>query len=190
MALDQTSTAPPESKRSTFVTVVAWIFIACAGFATFISLLQALMFAFVFPAGELPPYAGKHPGFEEMPAVIQFLAGNIRLFFFAFWSLSVVTLVSAIGLLRRRNWARLVFIAFMVLGIIWNLGGIWLQQAMLRYFQKLPPNVPSDASAGIETMMGAMTLAMSAFAIAMTLVFAWIAKRLMSRSIKAEFTAP
>ena len=186
MPPDQASTNPPTSGRSTFVTVVAWVFITFAGFATFISLLQAFMFFFVFPASQLRI---THTDLEGMPSAFQFLWGNIQLFLIAFWSLSALTLVSAIGLLHRKNWARLVFVVLMVFGIVWNLGGIWLQQQVLSGFSKLPPNAPPHMASGFGTMTTAMTIAMSVFAIVISLVFAWIVKRLVSRSVKAEFNA-
>jgi hypothetical protein len=169
--------------------VVAWIFIAIAGFATFISLLQALMFTFVFPADQFPSAVSASKDFEEMPAFFRFMIQNMQWFFVMFWSLSVLTLVAAIGLLRRKNWARLVFVGLMAFGILWNLGGIWLQEQMMSSFPKLPTHAPLDVGAGFETMMTVMRFAMSAFAIGISLVFAWIIKRLISRSVRAEFNA-
>jgi hypothetical protein len=187
MSPDQ-STSTLNPSRSTFVTVVAWIFIAIAGFATFISLLQALMFTFVFPADQFPP-PGNAKGLEEMPAFFRFMIQNIHWFFVMFWSLSVVTLVAAIGLLRRKNWARLVFVGLMIFGILWNLGGIWLQEQMMSTFPKAQAGAPPDFAAGFDTMMTIMRIAMGAFAIGISVLFAWIVKRLVSRSVKAEFNA-
>jgi hypothetical protein len=192
MAAVPTSQAPTQvPRRSTFVTVVAWTFIAIAGFASFIAVLQALMFVFVFPADQFPPPESTR-GLEEMPAFVRFMFQHIRWFFVFFWTLSVVTLVCAIGLLRRRNWARLAFVAIMVIGILWNLSGIWLQEQMMSSFPKPPPiHGPRAAEfdAGFETMMTIMRFAMAAFAIAMSVLFAWIIKRLVSRSARAEFDA-
>lgn len=187
MSLDQASSISAPT-RSTFVTVVASIFIAIAGFATLISLLQALMFTFMFPAGQFPP-AGDAKGMEDMPAFFRFMIQNMHWFFAMFWSLSLLTLISAIGLLLRKNWARLVFVGVMALGILWNLGGILLQEYMMSAFPQMPAHAPPDVGAGFETMMMVMRFAMGVFAIAMSLLFAWIIKRLVSRSVKAEFNA-
>jgi len=187
MSLDQPSSIPAPT-RSTFVTVVASIFIAIAGFATLISLLQALMFTFMFPEGQFPP-AGDAKGMEQMPAFFRFMIQNMQWFFVMFWSISILTLISAIGLLLRKNWARLVFVGLMALGILWNLGGILLQEYMMSSFPQGPAHGPRDVDAGFETMMTVMRFAMGVFAIAMSLLFAWIIKRLVSRSIRAEFNA-
>jgi hypothetical protein len=189
-ALATNQAAPQAPVRSTFVTVVAWTFITIAGFASFIAVLQALMFAFVFPA-DLFRVPESAKGLEEMPAFFRFMFQHVAWFFAFFWTLSVVTLVCAIGLLRRKNWARVAFVAIMVLGIIWNLSGIWLQEQMMSSFPKPPVQDPRMAEfhAGFETMMTIMRFAMTAFAIAMSALFAWIIKRLVSRSALAEFGA-
>jgi hypothetical protein len=176
--------------RSTFVTVVAWTFIAIAGFASFIAVLQALMFAFVFPAEMFRAPEGAK-GLEGMPAFFRFMLQHIMWFFIFFWALSVATLACAIGLLRRKNWARVAFVAIMALGIIWNLSGIWLQEQMMSSFPKPPVHDPrmAEFDAGFETMMAIMRFAMAAFAIAISALFAWIIKRLVSESARAEFGA-
>jgi hypothetical protein len=188
MSMGQEDSTLASGNRSTFVTVVAWNFIAIAGFAAFISLLQAAMFTFMFPADQFPP-AGSTKGLEEMPAFFRFMIQNMRWFFVMFWSLSVVTCFAAIGLLLRKNWARLIFVGIMAFGILWNLGGIWLQEHIMTSFPKPPAHTPADVGAGFETMMTVMRFAMGAFAIGISLLFAWIIKRLMSRSVKAEFNA-
>jgi len=189
MPSDQTGTNIPVSERSAFVTAVAWVFIGLAGFATFISLLQALMFGFIFPSNPITSPKSTHPSLEAMPWAFQFMMENVHWFFVMFWSLSVITLISAIGLLRRKNWARLMFIGLMAFGIVWNLTGIWLQQQVLSSFPKLPPTAPPHMASDFETMATVMTIATTFFAIVVSFVFAWVIKRLVSRSAKAEFNA-
>lgn len=174
--------------RSSFVTTVAWTFIVIAGFATFISVLQALMFFLFFPPDAFSQLDSAK-GLEEMPAIFQFMMQHIRWFFALFWTLSAATLVCAIGLLRRKNWARLAFIALMAIGIVWNLAGIWLQGHMM---PPLPNAQVHDSralefQAHFETMMTIMRFATAAFAIAISALFAWIIKRLVSPSVTAEF---
>lgn len=196
--MSRASTSPGRSMteagapaRSTFVTVIAWTFIVLAGFASFISVLQALMFFFLFP-DDMFTAARAAKGVENMPAFPRFMFQHMLGFFVLFWSTCVVTLVSAIGLLRRKNWARLVFIALLALGIVWNLSGLWLQQQMMASFSKPPPaHDPrmADFQAGFETMMTVMRFAMATFAIAISALFAWIIKRLVSRPVRTEFVA-
>jgi hypothetical protein len=58
-------------------------------------------------------------------------------------------------------------------------------------FPKPPAHDPSmvEFQEGFETMMTIMTFAMAAFAIAISALLAWIIKRLVSRSARAEFGA-
>jgi hypothetical protein len=190
MTVPTNSASTQNTSRSTFVTAVAWTFIAIAGFASFIAVLQALMFFFVFSADMAPP-PESGSGLEEMPAFVRFMFRHVMGIFVFFWTLSVVTLVCAIGLLRRKNWARLGFIGIMVIGILWNLLSIWLQETMMSSFPQHPvPDADAAAfHAGFGTMMTIMRFAMAAFAIAMSLLFAWIIKRLVSHPVKAEFNA-
>jgi len=182
-------TAARAQGRSSFVTALAWTFIVLAGFATFISVLQALMFYFFFPADTFSQINAKE--LEEMPATLRFMMRHILGFFVLFWSLSAATFVSAIALLRRKNWARLAFIALMALGIVWNLAGLWLQAEMMPPLPGAPAHDPraQEFQAHFETMMTVMKFATAVFAIAVSALFAWIIKRLASPSVKAEFDA-
>jgi len=176
--------------RSTFVTVLAWIFIAGAGMVVFIAILQAIMFVFVFPpTDEILSASRMPPEFQQMPAVFRFMVENVFLFFVLFWSLAVVTLFAAIGLLYRKNWARLGFIGLMGFAILWNLGGLWLQHAMFSSFPAIPASAPPDFAAGFETAAIVMRIGSVVFAVGVSVLFAWIIKRLSSKSIRAEFHA-
>lgn len=120
-----TPVLPPSPPRSTFITALAWTFIVMAGFASLIAVAQNIMIQLMFPTDlALPP----SPHASGVPAVLDFLLGHIRYLFLAFLILSIGTLVAAIGLLKRRNWARLAFVGILGLGILWNLAGIALQQ--------------------------------------------------------------
>jgi hypothetical protein len=177
-----------EAPRSSFVTVVAWIFIVLAGFTTFISVLQNIMINTMFPLDELRTARASEPG---MPPFFDFIFGNIRLFFLAILVVSAVTCASAIGLLLRKNWARLVFIAILALGIAWNLGGLVLQQIMIDSMMKFPmtagKSVPADFEAGMQGMMIAIRVFSAVFALGFSVLYGWLIKRLISPSIVAEF---
>src|SRR5688572_2965178 len=166
-AATPSNTVAQAPARSTFVTVVAWSFITIAGFASFIAVLQALMFFFLFPADmfHVPENA---KGLEELPAFLRFMVQHIKWFFVFFWTLSVLTLVCAVGLLRRKNWARVAFVAILAFGIVWNLSGIGLQELMMSSFPQQPVHDPrmAEFQAGMETMMTVMRIAMGLFAIA------------------------
>jgi hypothetical protein len=187
--MNQAAASPSPPARSAFVTAVAWVFIVLAGFATLIAVMQAMMFAFMFPAAELPSIAGTPRELQAMPAPLRFLLQNIWLIFAAYWSLAALTLVAAVGLLLRRNWARLLFVALMGLGIAWNAGALWLQQQMLASMPRMSSRAPAGMAPGFDTMATVMGIGMAAFAVVVAVIFGWIAVRLMSGAVKAEFKA-
>ena len=130
--------SPQAAKRSEFVTVVAWVFIGLSGFMTLMSVVQYFMFGMMMSLG--PMQHGMYDVQAQMPAA-AFVFSHYRLLIGAVVLLSLITLVVSIGLLKRWNWARLVFIGLMALGIIWNVAGTIVQFMVLRAMPKLPPVV-------------------------------------------------
>jgi hypothetical protein len=174
--------------QSNFVTVLAWVLIVSSGLATFISLMQAATLTFVFPRGFWLNSQSPHGG-ENIPPVLQFLSSHVQYFFLAFWLLAVLSLVSSIGLVRRKNWARLIVIGILGLGVVWNLGGIWLQWQLVSTFNQLPAQAPPEFTQQMETMMVTLRVGTTVVAFAIAVLFAWLIKRLVSPSIRSEFGA-
>jgi hypothetical protein len=181
--MTQTNTHSPQ--RSTFINVLAWIFIVLAGFATAISVLQNLMLMTMGVFDKLPEPSG--PEAEGIPAFALFMFSHMRLFFFSFLLVSAVTLASAIGLLHRKNWARLVFVGILGLGIAWNLVGLVFEQVMFSSMGRPPSNAPPGFDSEFETMMTMMRIFSFVFILAITSLFGWLIRRLMSEPVRAEF---
>ena len=120
---------------------------------------------------------------------MQFLSSKVQYFFLATWLLTALTLVSSIGLLRRKNWARLIVVDIFGLGVIWNLGGIWLRWQMFSSTQFLLAEGPAEFTRQIEMMIVAMRVGTTIFAIAVAALLAWLIKRLVSLPIRREFGA-
>lgn len=168
------------AQRSTFVTVLAWLIIVFAGFATLVGLMQNIIIHTIMPFDRLPMDG---PGMDRMPGFFRFLFSNVHLFFLSFLALSAVSLVSAIGLLKRKNWSRLVFIGLFCLGILWNIAGVVLQQVMM---SSMPS--PSGAPPEFESVATAMLIFGVLFAGALSALFGWLIFKLLSRRIRAEFS--
>lgn len=172
-------------QRSTFVTVVAWIFLALSGFATVISVLQNIMIQTMFNTPEVEQ-ALAAPLPPDMPAFAGWLLRNMRLFFGAFLLVSGVTLAASVGLLLRKNWARFIFIGIMAMGIVWNVAGLFVQLSMFSQMQEMfsatPPGAP-DMSSFIVGIAVVSVL----FAVGFSALHGWIIYRLCSSSITAEF---
>jgi hypothetical protein len=181
---DQSGLVPPV--RSNFVTVLAWIFIAFAGFATFIALLQNVMINLMLPLDDIHMRASMDAA--KMPAFFAFAIDHLRWFFLIFLLVSATTLVAAIGLLRRWNWARLVFVAILGLGIVWNIGGIALQQVMMSSMPMPPPNAPKDIAHGFDVMAKIIVIFSALMGIGFSVLYGWLIQKLFSPAIRSEFS--
>lgn len=182
------------SVRSTFVTVLAWIFIGLTGFASLIGVLQNLMLQVVFipimQQQHLHMSQGMPPG---MPVQVGWMFDHIIWFFRFFLLMSLSVLTASIGLLLRKEWARKLFIGLMGFGMIYQIAGLvfqwWYFNVVFNHFP-IPPNPKPDAEQMMQFMQSFMIVirAISALmAIGMTFLLGWIIKKLISVSIRQEF---
>jgi len=98
---------------------------------------------------------------------------------------SAATVFSAIGLLRRKNWARLTFIAIMVLGIIWNIGGFCLQISVFSSVGSVPAH--ADEAKFFQALAAVVMIFSLVLALGFSALFGWIIQRLTSSPIRREF---
>lgn len=178
--------APASPSKSHFVSILAWVFIVLSAGATAVSVLQNLMLYLLFPRAEIKAALSTGVQVQNMPWTARVMMSHFEIFVGAFLVISVLMLITAIGLLRRWNWARRIFILFMALGIVWNLAGILLQYW---WFSDMP--VPLDAGHQFSGAMQAMMLAMRVFtaivAVVMSGVMGWVIWRLTRPGVAAEF---
>jgi hypothetical protein len=189
--LMSSANSPIQVERSDFVTLLAWVFIGLSGLGTLMGMAQYMMINFMMSIGQMQDAMNAAKARGDFPPAAEFMLGHIRQFIGAYFLLSLITLVASVGLLKRWNWARLVFICLMALGIVWNLAGLVLQRVMmstmLSSIPMLPPNLPPDFRAEVESMMTGMQVVGAIFALGFCVLFGWIIKRLMSADIRREF---
>jgi len=173
--------------RSSFVTGLAWTFIGLAGFSTLIALLQNIMIALVFPMEEMRTAVRESEKAQPMPGVFRFMFQNFQYLFAGFLVLSAATLVAAIGLLKRKNWARLIFIFIMALGILWNLASLAMPFLMDSMMAEIPAPPQSDFHDNFKLMWNIMIVFTVVMCLAFAGLFAWVIKRLTSAEIRNEF---
>ena len=176
-----------ENKRSTFVTVLAWVGIVFAGLSTFMTALQNIMFRFLLPKLPMEQLMNENNSSVQVPATAQFMFRHFDLIFLAAFLFSLFALIASIGLLKRKNWARIIFIALLALGIIWNLISLVFQKAMIQDFP-LPPDAPEAFQSQMETMMTVMSIASVIFVLIFTALFGWMIWKLRSPQIVKEFS--
>lgn len=109
---------------------------------------------------------------RHIPSFFRFLFSNIRFLFLGLFLFFTITFTASIGLLRRKNWARLVFIGLMALGILWNVVG---------------PEDP-DFVQNFSRMFMIMRIATAVLIIGLTVLFGWIIRKLSSPAVRAEFS--
>jgi hypothetical protein len=172
-------------QQSNFVTVLAWLLIVFSGLASVSTLLQNIMVHTFLPFDGVPSATAE---FEAMPRVFQLLVSHIQLVFVLLLALCVLSLGAAIGLLRRRNWARLVFVALFSLGILWTIGGLALQQFMMASLPE-PPNASLDVQRQFDRMRSFTTIFGTVIGTTCSIVFGWLIFKLRSRPVREEFRA-
>ncbi|MEK6243729.1 MAG: hypothetical protein AABM33_04430 [Pseudomonadota bacterium] len=175
--------------RSSFITGLAWMSIAVAGFATLISLLQYIMVSLMFPVEEIRAALRESEKTQPMPALVGLMVENLRLLFGLILAMSVVTLVSSIGLLKRRNWARLIFIGMMALAAVGHLAGAAAPFFMFSSFSPVPDNAPADLRENAELVVKIVMGFTAVLSIVLAALFGWLVKRLLSDDIRREFRA-
>ena len=170
--------------RSFFVTATAWVFIVLAALASACALVQNASVASLMPG--LQPVRGAAP----LPLLTGLLLGYLPWVVGTGVVMSLATLASAIGLLLRLDWARRALIGLLVVAIVANLLGLWLQhevvQSVVASTLKIAP-IP-DQALGV---FGGFVTAARVMAICVTLgacaVLGWVIGRLMSPSVRQEF---
>jgi hypothetical protein len=188
MIPEQAEVAP----RSSFVTVVAWVFIVLSGFGTFITALQNVMIRSM-PFEQLDSVLQDSTAASQFPGPTKFLFAHFQTLFMVAFFVSLLMFISSLGLLRRRNWARLVFMGLLVLSIVYMLGGLFIQQSFMSSFDQSFRNAaPSDSAFQAHTdqfrsMFAVMRIFMFVFSIGIAGLFGWIVLKLASPRIRAEF---
>nr|WP_320049873.1 hypothetical protein [uncultured Desulfuromonas sp.] len=178
-----TPVQPPQ--KSTFVNVLAWIFIIFGGFSTIMSILQSIMIHMLFPREELNLAIQQAQNAEQLPAFFGFMFNNVSLFFIFIFIVSAVSFISAIALLKRKNWARIIFIFLMTAGIVWNIGGVIVQFSIYNSIQEASSMQAPPPE--FKSMLQIMKIASVIMMLAMTTLFGVVIKKLTSKSIKDEF---
>lgn len=163
--------------RSIFVNTVAWAGILLAMLSVISSLIHRSSGQLLrdFPAPQSLAYLFD----DHLPLLVACVA-----------VLSLATLVAAIGLLLRLNWARIVFIGLLIFAILANLAGLWLQQQVVQTVvshtlaSTALPEQALSALGGLATASKILGVFMTA---GLCAVLVWIIIRLMSQPVRQEF---
>ena len=177
------STDIKQAKLSGFITGLAWSFIVLAGFSVLIAILQYVMLS-LLPMDEIFTAMKAEQG---VPPVLYFLFEHFRAIAAVIFIFSVVAIVASVGLLMRRNWARLLFLAMMIVIIVSHLGGLLMPFYISTWLPSVPQDMPAEFGNFFDMMMK-VSMVFGALVTLITIGFcAWVMKRLMSEEIRKEF---
>jgi hypothetical protein len=178
---------PSEAPRTSFVTVVAWIYIGLEGLTALILVLQNILINVIFRSDQIREAMAKDK--MAMPPAFQWMFNHLQLVLVLCLLVALIKLTAAIGLLRRHNWARLLFIGILAFSIAWSFASIFLQQFVLSSMPILPSprDAPENFREVMDGMMFGIRVVTAIFAIAFAGLFAWLIKKFVSPEIVAEF---
>ena len=175
--------------RSPFVNVMAWLSLAVALLSAFGNALQALTLVVSPDLGDL---AALLPPGTERPAMLQWLGEHLLSLSLLGVLLSLLMAWISWALLQRREWARLAFIAVLVLVALANFACIPLLDTALAMMNaavahSAGDDVAAELAAASGPLLAAMKLVSWIGALAIALIHGWIAWRLCRPEIRREF---
>lgn len=181
---------PARDATQGFVSVLAWVTIALGVFGVAYALLQMASAAVMTPETYERLLDPLGTGHVVLPPLLRWSMehslgiGVVEAFG------SALMLLLGWGLLRRREWARLGFIAYLALGTVLSFGIIWLlpeviDQTLSMQWNAQAPGQPMPAElAGMKTVMTAF----SAFiAVAFAGLHGGIIWKLCTNAIRRQF---
>lgn len=167
--------------QSKFINPLAWFLITCSGAATLVTFMQSIMvslvFSKVFSKIHLPPLP------ENTPKIFSLFVENVHCFFYAGFVFSMLGLIASIGLLKRKNWARILIIALMIGFIIFQiLSGVFSFQVVDQF--------PSTEGAPFDVKLIARVIQIGTllFSLVLIVFVVWVIKKLSTAPVINEFT--
>ncbi len=173
-------------ERSTFVTVVGWIFIVLSGLAA----LQFLLILFtpmdkLLADAQLQAQQMQPAGAPQTdPTLMASMLHGVFVFMFC---VMAWVLLSGVGLVMRKGWARISFIVILGVGVFFNLLYVLIGLAGRGMSMTEVPGANPAMAGMMHSVMGVMAVLGAVFAV----LFAFIIYKLTRPVIAKEFvTSP
>lgn len=181
---------PATSPRSQFVTVLAWLSIAMAVLGVVGGLLQAVMLAVSGLDPQTFTQLAQADGAVVLPPALEWAFGHLQFLNLLSMLSSVVLGVIAWGLLQRREWGRLGFIALLLLSAALGVAGAFAFADLIDWAQAQSGVDPALADPLIAQMQALMKTAMYGGTLIIAVLHAGIAWKLHTPAVRAEFATP
>ena len=115
------------------------------------------------------------PAFQSMLVYMRLCVPGFLL-------LSLTALISAIGLLFRKNWARLLFVGISAVAIAYN-----IVEGIIPLVRPVRPAAFPQANPHFRLWLDVFRVFTIGVSVASVVLFIWIIKRLVSKPVKEEF---
>jgi hypothetical protein len=148
--------------------------------------LQLVLMLTVLPPADYLAIATDMQNTQALPSFLIFIVEHMVAWTLLILLLSMLTLSASIGLLRRRNWARVVFVVMMWLSVAANLAGAAAPFVLRPMVDSALQGFPVELRGELQSMMVMMTWASVGIAVVFAALFAWCAVRLMSEPVRRE----
>ncbi|HEY5971436.1 MAG TPA: hypothetical protein VIT22_05595 [Pseudoxanthomonas sp.] len=179
------SPPPLPTPASAFVTVMAYLSLALGALGVVSGAWQAVMLA-AMPPGETMREQFMAGGIALPPALLQMFdhLGLLNLLSLLF---SAAFTVASWGLLKRREWGRLGFIACLVVGAILGFAMMFWMMQLMALMNTLAGADLADADPMFRSMQSAMKIMMAVAAALVAVLHGAIIWKLCTPAIRAEF---
>jgi formate hydrogenlyase subunit 3/multisubunit Na+/H+ antiporter MnhD subunit len=128
-----------------------------------------------------------HGGFDiTLPDSVVFVVKHLKTISLLLFAFSIFSAICSRAMLRRRNWARIAFIAMLALNIVANIVGV-IYSFFSPAMRLSAKGLPAEAQAQIEWTLQIAMAVNAILIIGLSVAMAWLMKRLMSDVIRREF---
>jgi hypothetical protein len=182
----------PALPRSPFVTIVAGVFIAVSGLALAVAVAQYRIATMEAYRVTLDRAVHDSAFASVAPPAWRFLLAHYRTIALAGLATGAVTLVASVGLLRRRNWARVLFVGLLSLGLAAMVASVFLRDAMIPDLSAVMArdSTLEQARGDLAAASRAMRSVFAGLALGIAGLFGWLIARFVSPGVRAEFVPP
>jgi hypothetical protein len=179
---------PPRaaSPAGDFVTALAYSFIALSCASLLMSLIQYLLFTHLLPKDALRELFIDAVQLNLIPALIVAIIENMHVLSIALFISAGATLLLSVALLKRREWARVLFAWFLIVTALVHFGAALLP---FIFVQEAAQPIPEELRGAVETVRTVLTVSCVGMGLVFGACFAWAAKRLFDTDVKNEFIA-
>jgi len=164
-----------------FVTAVAWSFIVLAAALGSLMVLQAVFVWAVLPWDAMEELVRQGEEAREATGRVRSMLAHLPWMIAVLIGLSAIWLAAAVGLLKRRQWARMLFVVLLAVAILYCVGCALLET-------RLGARLLGEGGRG--TIQGSSAVSrgiVTVVAAGVSVVFAWIIRRLLSDDVRREF---